>query len=376
MWPWLPWLLIPGALGKAVAVVSLATNDYYAKGAFVTLHSAGLHSGVDVDRLLLVPASSQISSDWLRRFERLKIKVVDVPDVVPSSALQAAMEAERQRLQQQGILEILQPMPYGGAFAKIHAWDPALGYEKILLLDGDVLVKRRLGRLLRLEPVSAGKDLNDAFNYGVVVLKPDAVIHAGLVKLLTHASEDDLRHYNRRKSTEVGLCDQTLVAGYVAEKTPLHFFEVQEAQIKDAGTPKLMSSKFNLVVSYRAKDRCEDPRERRQIDKARLVHFANHWLNFEALIENREAPGRVDSPRCYKAAFRYWHDIYHHGLQLSQLAETDPAHRALPRYKAMGPLEDGMATPDDVKDIFLSFQDIKANFSNSPGQDGSKDVEL
>ncbi|CAL1137320.1 unnamed protein product [Cladocopium goreaui] len=345
MWPWLLQLLIPGASGK-VAVVSLATNDYYAKGAFVALHSAGLHSGVDVDRLLLVPASSKISSDWLRRFERLNIKVVDVPDVLPSSVLQAAMEAERQRLQQQGILEILQPMPYGGAFAKVHAWDPALGYEKILLLDGDLLVKRRLRPLLRLEPVSAGKDLNDAFNYGVVVLKPDAVIHAGLVKLLMHASEDDLRRYNTRKSSEVGLCDQTLVAGYVAEKTSLHFFE----------------------------DRCEDPRERRQIDKARLVHFANHWLNFEALIENREAPGRVDSPRCYKAAFRYWHDIYHHGLQLSQLAETDPP--VLPRYKAMEPQEDGMATPDDVKDMFLSFQDIKSNFSNSRGQDGSKDVEL
>lgn len=375
MWPWLLQLLIPGASGK-VAVVSLATNDYYAKGTFVTLHSAGLHSGVDVDRLLLVPASSKISSDWLRRFERLNIKVVDVPDVLPSSVLQAAMEAERQRLQQQGILEILQPMPYGGAFAKVHAWDPALGYEKILLLDGDLLVKRRLRPLLRLEPVSAGKDLNDAFNYGVVVLKPDAVIHAGLVKLLMHASEDDLRRYNTRKSSEVGLCDQTLVAGYVAEKTSLHFFE--EAQTKDAGTPKLMSSEFNLVVSYRAKDRCEDPRERRQIDKARLVHFANHWLNFEALIENREAPGRVDSPRCYKAAFRYWHDIYHHGLQLSQLAETDPPvlPPVLPRYKAMEPQEDGMATPDDVKDMFLSFQDIKSNFSNSRGQDGSKDVEL
>eukprot|EP00435_Cladocopium_sp_Y103_P060478 s381_g22.t1 len=370
MRPWLLQLLITGALGKAVAVVSLATNDYYAKGALVTLHSAGLHSGVDVDRLLLVPASSQISSDWLSRFKRLNIKVVDVPDVVPSSVLQAAMEAERQRLQQQGILEILQPMPYGGAFAKVHAWDPALGYEKILLLDGDLLVKRHLRPLLRLEPVSAGKDLNDAFNYGVVVLTPDAVIHAGLVKLLTHATEDDLRRYNTRKPSEVGLCDQTLVAGYVAEKTSLHFFE--EEHTKDSG-PKLMSSEFNLVVSYRAKDRCEDPRERRQVDKARLVHFANHWLNFEALIENREAPGRVDSPRCYKAAFRYWHDIYHHGLQLSQLAEADPPAR--PRYKAE-PLEDGLATPDDVKDIFLSFQDIKSNFSNSRGQDSSKDVEL
>ena len=48
----------------------------------------------------------------------------------------------------QGILEILQPMPYGGAFAKahpgwiagcdkfrtkpqVHAWDPALGYETL-----------------------------------------------------------------------------------------------------------------------------------------------------------------------------------------------------------------------------------------------------
>jgi hypothetical protein len=34
---------------------------------------------VDVDRLLLVPASSKISSDWLRRFERLNIKAA-VPE--------------------------------------------------------------------------------------------------------------------------------------------------------------------------------------------------------------------------------------------------------------------------------------------------------
>eukprot|EP00434_Breviolum_minutum_P002448 symbB.v1.2.002165.t1/scaffold116.1/size325063/22 len=358
MWRWAWLLLISGSLGKErIAVVSLATNDYYAKGAFVTLHSAGIHSGGGgADRLLLVPSTNQLSTTWRHRFEALQIKVVDVPDVPPSPAFLAAMTAERKTLEGQGVLEILQPMPYGGAFAKVHAWNPALGYEKVLLLDGDILIKRSLKPLLRLDPLSAGKDLNDAFNYGVVVLKPNATIHAALVDLLMHATDDDLKRYNTRKPSDVGLCDQTLVAGFFAQLTshPLHFFEDLAA-----GRPTLMSSEFNLVVSYRAKDRCESPHERKGIDKARILHFANHWLNFEALIENREAPGRVDSPRCYKGAFRHWHDVYHHGLQVSEFPEQAVV---APRYEGRLASQDGMATPEEVKDMFLSFQAIKANF--------------
>lgn len=43
---------------------------------------------------------------------------------------------------------------HGGFGCKLGDVSP----RKILLLDGDLLVKRPLGPLLRLEPVSAGKD--------------------------------------------------------------------------------------------------------------------------------------------------------------------------------------------------------------------------
>lgn len=48
-----------------------------------------------------------------------------------------------------------------------------------------------------------------------------------------NASQTKLRVLSPRKSSEVGLCDQTLVAGYVAEKTSLHFFEVREGKGSD-----------------------------------------------------------------------------------------------------------------------------------------------
>ncbi|CAK9075003.1 unnamed protein product [Durusdinium trenchii] len=176
-----------------------AVKGSEAKGALVTLHSVGIHAGsAQLERVLLVPSSGRVSKVWRQRFEALGIQVLDVPDVVPSPALLEAMEAERSKLHRQGVLEVLQPMPYGGAFAKVHAWNPDLGYETVVLLDGDVLAKRPLVPLLRLEALSAGKDLNDAFNYGVVVLKPDRQIHAGLVKLLTEAGEEELLRYNTR----------------------------------------------------------------------------------------------------------------------------------------------------------------------------------
>ncbi|CAK9074812.1 unnamed protein product, partial [Durusdinium trenchii] len=159
------------------------------------------------------------------------------------------------------------------------------------------------------------------------------------------------------KSSDVGLCDQTLVAGYLAEHLPaIHYFEDLPRS-----RATFMSTEFNLMVSYRAKDRCEDAAGQREVQKARLVHFANHWLNFQALIENREAAGRVDSPRCYKGAFHYWHDLYHHAMQLieskSQAADP-PLYHQPPRD-----LASGLATPEEVKEIFLNFQEIKENFS-------------
>ncbi|CAJ1373299.1 unnamed protein product [Effrenium voratum] len=94
-----PFLALPfflrGAAASA-AFVSLATNDYYAKGALVTLHSVHLHGGAD--RVLLVPGGG-VSSWWRQRFRALKVKVVEVRPLRPSKALQRAMRQERARLQ-------------------------------------------------------------------------------------------------------------------------------------------------------------------------------------------------------------------------------------------------------------------------------------
>eukprot|EP00913_Durusdinium_trenchii_P029437 g27593.t1 len=349
-WRWLltTCVLLIGSSSSKKAFISLATNDYYAKGALVTLHSVGIHAGsAQLERVLLVPSSGRVSKVWRQRFEALGIQVLDVPDVVPSPALLEAMEAERSKLHRQGVLEVLQPMPYGGAFAK--AWSSQSIGPYVLKA-----VSLGLSPLPRCAPAHrGGEDLNDAFNYGVVVLKPDRQIHAGLVKLLTEAGEEELLRYNTRilgageawlakswKSSDVGLCDQTLVAGYLAEHLPaIHYFEDLPRS-----RATFMSTEFNLMVQ-----------------KARLVHFANHWLNFQALIENREAAGRVDSPRCYKGAFHYWHDLYHHAMQLieskSQAADP-PLYHQPPRD-----LASGLATPEEVKEIFLNFQEIKENFS-------------
>eukprot|EP00439_Symbiodinium_sp_Y106_P005007 s2908_g1.t1 len=315
-------LCISGVVSERAAVISLATNDYYAKGALVALHSAGLHAGVAIDRVLMVPERSRLSDVWRRRFVALGIKVVNVPAVVPSNALLTAMASERRELDKQGLLDVLQPLSYGGAFAKVHAWDEQLGYEKVILLDGDVLIKGDLLGLLKLssldspccerfaeigspctaleavkqQPISASKDLADAFNYGVV------------------ATEEDLRRYNTRTAKAVGLCDQTLVAGRLTELYKINFFEDMRKSSRQNPQKWLMSTEYNLVVSYRAKERCDLPGERKRVHKARIIHFANNWLNFETLAKDRDSPGRIDSPRCYKAAFRYWHDVYNHAL--------------------------------------------------------------
>ncbi|CAE8648845.1 unnamed protein product, partial [Polarella glacialis] len=306
-----------GETARRFAFVTIATDDYYAKGALVTLHSARLHSRPprgspeDVDFVLMVPASSSSisrpSEKWLRRFETLGIRVVTVPEVIPSPAVLAAMEKDRAHLASQGILEVLQPIAYGGAFAKIHAWDRELfgSYEKVVLLDGDIVAKKSIRQLLTLEPLAASRDLMDAFNYGVLVLRPDAKIHAQLQQLLTSASAADVERYSTRKRGQAGICDQTLVAGYLAaHHGPVHFFEDLRKSSREHPQSWMLSTEFNLVVSYRSKERCEEPKEAKRVEAARLVHFANNWLHFDALARDRESPGRIDSPRCYRGAFR------------------------------------------------------------------------
>eukprot|EP00928_Gymnodinium_smaydae_P065876 TRINITY_DN48965_c0_g1_i1.p1 TRINITY_DN48965_c0_g1~~TRINITY_DN48965_c0_g1_i1.p1 ORF type:complete len:399 (-),score=82.47 TRINITY_DN48965_c0_g1_i1:46-1242(-) len=356
----------PSSSGRSV-VVTIATDDYHARGAIVTLHSIRLHSQpsgassiADFAVLVPKPAPGQraLSSTWRKRFATLGVRIVDVAQVNPSPAIQAAMDSDRGRMAQEGLLEVLQPVPYGGAFAKVHAFDPALfgNYSKVLLVDGDVLAKRDLQGLLALEPLSAGRDLMDAFNYGVLVLRPDADIHKALVRLLANATKEDVDRYNSRRPQETGFCDQTLVAGYLAaHHGPIHFLEDLRKKTRKDPSSWLLSTEYNLVVSYRATERCESKRERPRVDAARIVHFANGWLNFVALAKDREAPGRIDSPRCYRAAFRYWHDVYHHALAVAA-AGAGATPPPVPTYRSTGAEEDAPMAPEEVQRVFLDFQ--------------------
>lgn len=305
------------------AFVTIATDDYFALGALVALHSLSLHGDdlVGVDRVLMVPPAPGISARWRRRFVALGIRVVDVPLVQASTAVAAAMAADRRKLQTDGLLELLQPVPYGGAFAKIHAWDTTIfgNYSRVALIDGDIVAKRSAAGLLDLEPLSAAKDLNDAFNYGVVVLQPDALVHAALLRLLSNASSEQIAKYNTRGTNNAGFCDQTLVAGYLAaHHGPVHFFEDLRASSRAKPWAWLLSTEWNLLVSYRSQDRCDSRKERRRVDHSRLVHFSNNWLHFGALAKDRDSSGRLDSPRCYRGAFHYWHDVYRHALVVAR----------------------------------------------------------
>eukprot|EP00927_Polykrikos_kofoidii_P038598 TRINITY_DN33001_c0_g1_i1.p1 TRINITY_DN33001_c0_g1~~TRINITY_DN33001_c0_g1_i1.p1 ORF type:complete len:335 (+),score=40.33 TRINITY_DN33001_c0_g1_i1:123-1007(+) len=274
------------------------------------------------------------------------------------------MEADRLRMSMENVLEVLQPVPYGGAFAKVHAWNPSLfgqRHEKVVLLDGDVLAKGSLSELVGYEPLSAARDLMDAFNYGVIVLRPDEAIHKALVKLLSTATREDIAKYNLRGAHDSGFCDQTLVAGYLtAHHGPIHFFDDRYVNFSHDSEQLLLSTKYNLVVSYRAYERCEDERGRRHVDAACLVHFANNWLHFEVLSRDRNALGRIDGPRCYAGAFRYWHDVHAHAMASVNLTKSRPALTKtgdasilLPTYE---PLSVDSVSPAQVQVVFEAFR--------------------
>lgn len=372
-----------GSSNSTVAFVTIATDDYYAQGALVTLHSAALQTrqgkrgnasqrrAAPMLRFVLMVPPPGISRLWRERFEALGVRLVDVPGVPPSAAVRALMEADRRNLASQNLLQILQPVPYGGAFAKVHAWSAELfgEFDKVVLLDGDIVAKKHLFGLLELEPISAAKDLLDAFNYGVVVLRPDRRIHKGLVRLLSKASKREIAKYSTRKRHEAGFGDQALVAGYLSRHHgPINFFEDMRGRPHKGPGAELLSTKYNFVVSYRAQERCDDARERQLIDSAVLVHFANNWLHFSALVEDRDTPGRIDSPRCYWGAFHYWRDVFDHAMAAVDDANasrklaagsgggTPPKRRraALPKYRPAS-FQETPASPERVQRNFEAF---------------------
>eukprot|EP00933_Yihiella_yeosuensis_P027620 TRINITY_DN21529_c0_g1_i1.p1 TRINITY_DN21529_c0_g1~~TRINITY_DN21529_c0_g1_i1.p1 ORF type:complete len:421 (-),score=60.00 TRINITY_DN21529_c0_g1_i1:135-1397(-) len=359
---------------RRYAFVTLATDDYFAKGAFVTLHSVNLHvqppdgKPPDVDLVLMVPVSDNFdgpSKKWIKRFKQIGARVVKVPQVEPSYAMLKAMKADRGRME--NMQDIFQPVPYGAAFSKIHAWDPKHfgDYEKVVLLDGDILAINDIRGLLKFKPLSAAKDQVDAFNYGVVVLKPDAKIHSELNQLLQGATEGAIGMYSNRSETELGMCDQTLVAGYLAtHHGPINFFDDRRQKYRDDPKHWLLSTEYNVLVPFATARRCENKKNRKaMVDQARLLHFGNNWLYFDALVKDRNAFGRINAPWCYLTAFHYWHDVYHHGVAVadSALSKDGQKEVKLPEYKEMAKSyvedTDGDGMKDKTAVMFHLFKD-------------------
>ena len=70
-----------------------------------------------------------------------------------------------------------------------------------------------------------------------------------------------------------------LGSGYLAaHHGPINFFEdLHKASRKDPES-WMLSTEYNFVVSYRAKERCEQTQERKRVDKV-LVHAPMHHLD-------------------------------------------------------------------------------------------------
>ncbi len=120
-------------------------------------------------------------------------------------------------------------MRYGPAFSKIEAWNPTVmkGYSRVVLVDGDVLaVSESVIQLLHPSflkhpfSIAASRDIFDDFNYGVVVLTPNAEVHSNLKTLLERGTEADIEKIVKREPSQLGFCDQSLVSGWLTQQVP------------------------------------------------------------------------------------------------------------------------------------------------------------
>merc|ERR1719272_534528 len=79
-----------------IAFASIANSDYFARGAFVTLHSLALHSrlrdGSSAADCVLMVTQPGISLTWRNHFSALGVRVVNISAVIPSKAVRLTME--------------------------------------------------------------------------------------------------------------------------------------------------------------------------------------------------------------------------------------------------------------------------------------------
>ncbi|XP_032879244.1 glycogenin-2 isoform X2 [Amblyraja radiata] len=137
------------------AIVTLATNDAYCKGALVLCQSLKRHN---TTRQVVVLFTPQISSRMRYALRSLFDEAIEV------NVLDSRDSAH---------LALLSRPELGPTFTKIHCWR-LVQYSKCVFMDADMLVCQNIDDLFEREELSAAPDAGwpDCFNSGLFVYKP------------------------------------------------------------------------------------------------------------------------------------------------------------------------------------------------------------
>lgn len=137
------------------AIVTLATNDAYCKGALVLCQSLKRHN---TTRQVVVLFTPQISSRMRYALRSLFDEAIEV------NVLDSRDSAH---------LALLSRPELGLTFTKIHCWC-LVQYSKCVFMDADMLVCQNIDDLFEREELSAAPDAGwpDCFNSGLFVYKP------------------------------------------------------------------------------------------------------------------------------------------------------------------------------------------------------------
>ncbi|XP_078259049.1 glycogenin-2 [Rhinoraja longicauda] len=137
------------------AIVTLATNDAYCRGALVLCQSLKSHN---TTRPVVVLFTPQVSSRMRYALKSLFDEAIEV-DVLDSG--------------DSAHLALLSRPELGITFTKIHCWC-LVQYSKCVFMDADMLVCQNIDDLFEREELSAAPDPGwpDCFNSGLFVYKP------------------------------------------------------------------------------------------------------------------------------------------------------------------------------------------------------------
>ncbi|CCD64319.1 Glycogenin-1 [Caenorhabditis elegans] len=156
------------------AWITLATNDNYAQGALVLVHSLRT---AGTTRKIHCLISNEVSAPVRKQLEE-HFDDVSIVDVFNSNDSDNLRLIERPDL--------------GVTFTKLHCWR-LTQYTKCVFLDADTLVLRNADELFTRPDFSAASDIGwpDSFNSGVFVYVPNNETYRQLVDFaVTHGSYD------------------------------------------------------------------------------------------------------------------------------------------------------------------------------------------